>query len=103
MHKRLLVALARSCCSRPCLAPQRNVSSRKRICSSSPGLPTRRSHRRLDDAAVRVTVNEKENRYETSHVHRGTTGAEAARRLTSNVRDTMPRWSPDGGELPSCA
>ena len=48
---------------------------------------------------VRVTVNEKENRYETSLFTVGTTGAEAARRLTSNVRDTMPRWSPDGRRI----
>src|SRR3954469_5219506 len=47
-------------------------------------------------AFVRVTVNEKENRYETTLFTVATSGAEAPRRLTSNVRDTMPRWSPDG-------
>ena len=50
-------------------------------------------------AFVRVTVNEKENRYETSLFTVGTSGAEAPRPLTSNVRDTMPRWSPDGRRI----
>ena len=50
-------------------------------------------------AFVRVTVNEKENRYETSLFAVVTSGAEAPRRLTSSVRDTMPRWSPDGRRL----
>jgi dipeptidyl aminopeptidase/acylaminoacyl peptidase len=50
-------------------------------------------------AFVRVTVNEKENRYETSLFTVGTSGADAPRRLTSNVRDTMPRWSPDGRRI----
>ena len=50
-------------------------------------------------AFVRVTVNEKENRYETSLFRVATSGAEAPRPLTSNVRDTMPRWSPDGRRI----
>ena len=50
-------------------------------------------------AFVRVTVNEKENRYETSLFAVSTSGADAARPLTSNVRDTMPRWSSDGRRI----
>ena len=50
-------------------------------------------------AFVRVTVNEKENRYETSLFAVAASGAEAPRTLTSNVRDTMPRWSPDGRRI----
>jgi dipeptidyl aminopeptidase/acylaminoacyl peptidase len=50
-------------------------------------------------AFVRVTVNEKENRYETSLLTVATSGADAPRRLTSNVRDTTPRWSPDGRKI----
>src|SRR6478672_5645478 len=50
-------------------------------------------------AFVRVTVNEKENRYETSLFTVATSGGEAPRRLTSNVRDAMPRWSPDGRRI----
>src|SRR5678816_345607 len=50
-------------------------------------------------AFVRVTVNEKENRYETSLFTVPTSGAEAPRQLTSHVRDTMPRWSPDGRRI----
>ena len=48
---------------------------------------------------VRVTVNEKENRYETSLFTVATSGADAPRRLTSNVRDMNPRWSPDGSRI----
>lgn len=50
-------------------------------------------------AFVRVTVNEKENRYETSLFTVAASGADAPRRLTSNVRDTTPRWSPDGRQI----
>jgi dipeptidyl aminopeptidase/acylaminoacyl peptidase len=48
---------------------------------------------------VRVTVNEKENRYETSLFTVPSSGAEAPRPLTSNVRDSMPRWSPDSRRI----
>jgi dipeptidyl aminopeptidase/acylaminoacyl peptidase len=62
---------------------------------------------------VRVTVNEKENRYETSLFVVPAAGGEAprpstgsgrpepaeGRRLTSGIRDTAPRWSPDGKHL----
>jgi dipeptidyl aminopeptidase/acylaminoacyl peptidase len=62
---------------------------------------------------VRVTVNEKENRYESSLYAVPTDGSiaprpsassgrpEAAegRRLTTGIRDTGPRWSPDGKQL----
>ena len=50
-------------------------------------------------AFVRVTVNEKENRYETSLFSVGTAGAQPPRRLTSGSRDTTPRWSPDGRRI----
>src|SRR4249919_3868297 len=49
-------------------------------------------------AFVRVTVNEKENRYETSVFTVPAAGA-APRRLTSGIRDTTPRWSPDGKRI----
>ncbi|HEY7290776.1 MAG TPA: S9 family peptidase [Vicinamibacterales bacterium] len=49
-------------------------------------------------AYVEVTVNEKENRYETSLYTVPTSGGEP-RRLTSGIRDTAPRWSPDGKHL----
>jgi dipeptidyl aminopeptidase/acylaminoacyl peptidase len=50
-------------------------------------------------AFVRVTVNEKENRYETSVYAVASGGAEAPRRLTSGIRDTTPRWAPDGKRI----
>src|SRR3954469_20741110 len=50
-------------------------------------------------AFVRVTVNEKENRYETALFAVPTAGGEAPRRLTSGLRDTTPRWAPDGKRL----
>src|SRR5436190_5604726 len=48
---------------------------------------------------VRVTVNEKENRYETALFTVPTGGAEAPRPLTSGIRDTSPRWTPDGKQI----
>ena len=51
-------------------------------------------------AFVRVVVNEKENRYETSLFAAPAAGSNAApRRLTSGIRDTSPRWAPDGRRL----
>ena len=50
-------------------------------------------------AFARVTVNEKENRYETSVFEVGSSGSSAPRRLTSGIRDTTPRWSPDGRRI----
>src|SRR4051812_36314062 len=50
-------------------------------------------------AFVRVSVNEKENRYESALFTVPMSGAEAPRRLTAGIRDTTPRWSPDGKRL----
>jgi len=50
-------------------------------------------------AFVRVTVNEKENRYETALFVVPASGAEAPRRLTAGIHDTSPRWSADGRRL----
>src|SRR3989475_6135166 len=56
-------------------------------------------------AFVRVVVNEKENRYETALFAVSTSASQpsggntAPRRLTSGVRDTSPRWAPDGKRL----
>jgi dipeptidyl aminopeptidase/acylaminoacyl peptidase len=54
---------------------------------------------------VRVTVNEKDNRYETSlyavpaAAGRSNGADTGPRRLTSSIRDTSPRWAPDGKRL----
>ena len=50
-------------------------------------------------AFVRVTVNEKDNRYETSLFTVPAAGGDAPRRLTSGTRDTTPRWAPDGKRI----
>jgi dipeptidyl aminopeptidase/acylaminoacyl peptidase len=50
-------------------------------------------------AFVRVTVNEKENRYDTSLFLVPASGAAAPRRMTYGTRDTAPRWAPDGKRL----
>jgi len=50
-------------------------------------------------AFVRVAVNEKENRYESSIFTVPSGGNEAPRRLTSGIRDTAPRWSPDSKRI----
>src|SRR5215471_187180 len=47
-------------------------------------------------AFVQVTVNEKDNRYESSIYSVPVGGGRAPERLTSGTRDTSPRWSPDG-------
>jgi dipeptidyl aminopeptidase/acylaminoacyl peptidase len=46
-------------------------------------------------AFVRVTVNEKDNKYETSIFTARSSGEGTPQRLTSGTRDTSPRWSPD--------
>jgi dipeptidyl aminopeptidase/acylaminoacyl peptidase len=50
-------------------------------------------------AFVRVTVNENEDRYDTSLWSVAAQGGEAPRRLTNGPRDTAPRWAPDGKRL----
>src|SRR4051794_19104560 len=49
-------------------------------------------------AYVRVTANEKDDKYETSLFLMPSNGGEG-RRLTSGTRDTGPRWSPDGKRI----
>jgi dipeptidyl aminopeptidase/acylaminoacyl peptidase len=46
-------------------------------------------------AFVQVTVNEKDNKYESSLYTVATSGG-APVRVTAGTRDTTPRWSPDG-------
>jgi dipeptidyl aminopeptidase/acylaminoacyl peptidase len=50
-------------------------------------------------AYVLVTVNEREDRYDTSLWAVATAGSEPPRRLTAGPRDSSPRWSPDGRTL----
>jgi dipeptidyl aminopeptidase/acylaminoacyl peptidase len=50
-------------------------------------------------AFVRVTVNEKEDAYETALWMVPTDGSAPPRPLTSGTRDMSPRWSPDGRRL----
>jgi dipeptidyl aminopeptidase/acylaminoacyl peptidase len=50
-------------------------------------------------AFVRVTVNEKDNRYESALYTVPASGSGSSRRLTSGSRDTSPRWAPDGQRL----
>lgn len=52
-----------------------------------------------DVAYVLVTVNEKEDRYDTNLWIVNTSGTALPRRLTAGPRDTAPRWSPDGQTL----
>src|SRR5436190_4873027 len=46
-------------------------------------------------AFVQVTVNEKDNKYETSLYSVPVAGGVPVR-MTGGTRDTTPRWSPDG-------
>src|SRR5437762_491928 len=50
-------------------------------------------------AFVHVTVNAKENVYETSLFAVEASGSGSPRRLTSGIRDTTPRWSSDGKRI----
>src|SRR5438067_2434004 len=50
-------------------------------------------------AFVRVIVNEKDNRYETSIFLVSTSAGAEPRRITAGTRDVSPRWSPDGRRL----
>src|SRR5438876_365831 len=50
-------------------------------------------------AFVRVVVNEKDDRYETSIFVVPASGQTTPRRFTSGTRDVAPRWSPDGKRL----
>src|SRR3982750_2651884 len=47
-------------------------------------------------AFVQVTVNEKDNKYESSLYTVPAAGGTAPARLPSGTRDTPPRWPPDG-------
>jgi dipeptidyl aminopeptidase/acylaminoacyl peptidase len=47
-------------------------------------------------AFVQVTVNEKDNKYESALYTVPASGAAAPARMTAGTRDTTPRWSPDG-------
>jgi dipeptidyl aminopeptidase/acylaminoacyl peptidase len=47
-------------------------------------------------AFVQVSVNEKDNKYESALYSVSTTGGAPPQRLTAGTRDTTPRWSPDG-------
>ena len=47
-------------------------------------------------AFVQVTVNEKDNKYETALYTVPASGGAPPVRITSGTRDTGPRWSPDG-------
>ena len=47
-------------------------------------------------AFVQVTVNEKDNKYESSLYTVAAAGGAAPLRITGGTRDTTPRWSPDG-------
>src|SRR2546427_12599882 len=48
---------------------------------------------------VRVVVNEKEDRHDTSLLVVPTSGGNPPRQLTSGTTDTSPRRSPDGNRL----
>jgi dipeptidyl aminopeptidase/acylaminoacyl peptidase len=47
-------------------------------------------------AFVQITVNEKDNKYESSLYSVPAAGGTPPSRITGGTRDTTPRWSPDG-------
>src|SRR3954471_24751722 len=50
-------------------------------------------------AFVQVTVNEKDNKYETSIYTVPSAGGASPTRIPNGTRDTTPRWSPDGTSI----
>ena len=50
-------------------------------------------------AFVRVSIDEKKDAYDTAIWLAKTDGSEPPRAITSGIRDTSPRWSPDGRRL----
>ncbi len=50
-------------------------------------------------AFVRVSVDEKKDAYDTAIWLAKADGSEPPRAITSGIRDTSPRWSPDGRRL----
>ena len=50
-------------------------------------------------AFVRVSADEKKDAYDTALWLAKTDGSEPPRAITSGIRDTAPRWSPDGRRL----
>jgi dipeptidyl aminopeptidase/acylaminoacyl peptidase len=56
-----------------------------------------------DVAYVLVTVNEKEDRYDTSLWGVATSGSATPRKLTAGPRDSSPRWSPRGRGAGRCS
>ncbi len=50
-------------------------------------------------AFVQVTVNEKDNKYESSLYTVSAAGGAAPVRITGGTRDTGPRWAPDGRSI----
>jgi dipeptidyl aminopeptidase/acylaminoacyl peptidase len=50
-------------------------------------------------AYVRITVNQKDDDYDTALWIVPADGSASPRQLTSGSRDTAPRWSPDGSQL----
>src|SRR4051812_6327469 len=50
-------------------------------------------------AFVQVTVNEKDNKYESSLYTVATSSGAAPVRVTNGTRDTTPRWAPDGSSI----
>ena len=50
-------------------------------------------------AFVRVSIDEKKDAYDTAIWLARTDGSEPPRAITSGIRDTSPRWSPDGRRL----
>ena len=53
----------------------------------------------LQVAFVRVSVDEKKDAYDTAIWLARTDGSEPPRAITSGIRDTSPRWSPDSRRL----
>ena len=98
MRSRILAGLGLACAVTPLAAQQRAITDSDLFAFRWVASPQISPDGR-QAAYVLVTVNAKQDGYETSLWLVATDGASPPRRLTAGPKDGAPRWSPDGRVL----
>ena len=94
----IVIVVLASFAARPALAQRRPIAEKdlfKFVWVADPQISPDGSQ----IAFVRVTIDEKKDAYETSIWIAKTDSSEPPRPFTSGIRDTNPRWAPDGRRL----
>lgn len=99
MKRSLTCVLLALLCSTAAAAPARRPIAETDLLKFRWPADARISPDGREVAYTLVTVNEKEDRYDTSIWCVPTSGGAAPRPLTAGPRDSAPRWSPDGRTL----